>query len=76
MKLIKHIFVFQMGFVILGFLAMILFELIVINEMPKTLEEEIVAKLDLIQNCVLTTIPVNLTLPMNFTCYEGYLEPA
>jgi hypothetical protein len=65
-----------MGFVILGFLAMILFELIVINEMPKTLEDEIVAKLDLIQNCVLTKIPVNLTLPMNFTCYEGYLEPA
>ena len=66
-----------MGFVILGFLAMILFELIVINEMPKTLQQEIVEKFDLTSNCILERIPLNWTFPMNFTCNaEGYFEPA
>ena len=69
-----------MAFVILGFLAMILFELIVISEMPAALQEEIKENFDLritsMESCVLEFIPMDLTLPMNFTCStDGYLVP-
>lgn len=73
----KLIFFRQMGFVILGFLAMVLFELIVINEMPKSVTEEVAQILDLKPtSCALSSIPENFALPMNFTCnVDGYLVP-
>ena len=69
-----------MAFVILGFLAMVLFELVIINEMPAALQGEITGKFDLkfgsVESCVLESIPKDLVLPMNFTCSsDGYLVP-
>ena len=66
-----------MGFVILGFLAMVLFELIDISEMPKSVPEEVAQILDLKPtSCTLDSIPKTFALPMNFTCnVDGYLVP-
>ncbi len=66
-----------MGFVILGFLAMVLFELVVVSEMPKSVPEEVAQILDLRpSSCTLDSIPEPFVLPMNLTCnVDGYLVP-
>ena len=62
----------------LGFLAMILFEMMLIHEMPESLE--MVEEHSLNTNpftCVLKTIPTNVTVPINFKCgLDGFLVPA
>jgi hypothetical protein len=66
-----------MGFIILGFLAMVLFEMILLMETPKSFQEEVIQKLDLgSQPCVLESLPKDFRLPLNLTCTsDGFLVP-
>ena len=66
-----------MGFIILGFLAMVLFEMILMMESPKAFQEEVIQKLDLGPvSCVLEALPTDFRLPLNLTCTsDGVLVP-
>lgn len=70
-----------MCFVILGFLAMVLFEMVLMMEAPKSFEDEVMQKLDLntniFENCVLNALPKDFQLPLNLTCNStGFIVPA
>ena len=70
-----------MWFVILGFLAMVLFEMVLRMAAPKSFEDEVMQKLDLntniFENCVLNALPKDFQLPLNLTCNStGFIVPA
>jgi len=59
---------------------MVLFEMILMMEAPKSFEEEVMEKLDLKRvefgSCVLESLPKLFKLPLNLTCNsEGLLVP-